>query len=290
MNVISVHRFAMDTDAPASVCGIYAIRHLPTGKFYVGQVGGTNGRGFLKRCQEHVYNAVNSKCHHAYSKFGRAVRKYGLDQFEFMVLELIDKSNENAVFDAAELRWMTHFNSFIPSGYNAHAGPTPRGVKRSEETRKRMSEGRKKMLAENHELADALRNRLVARNASEATRLATALRNSTPESIAARTAGIRKHRSDPEKLRAMLLVADETRLKNGSNALMSRITKTRMQNPAVRNITAKAVICIDTGMEFPSVNEVARQYGVSKTAVRRWIDAGEGRAQGPKFKFLEKAP
>jgi hypothetical protein len=207
-----------------------------------------------------------------------------------MVLEVIDRASENGVFDAAELRWMTHFNSFIPSGYNVQAGPTPRGVKRSEETRKRMSDSRKKLYAENPEAAANLKRILTERNQSQMVREATSKRNSKPEHIAARTAGIRNLMNDPERKSALLAKAEVTRLKTGSKIKMSEIAKARMQNPEVRNLTAKRVVCLDTGAEYMSINETARALGVTKVAVQRHIVGKAKTCKGLRFAFAGVAP
>ena len=287
--MISSHRFAKETDAPADLCGIYAIRHRATGKTYVGQVGGTSLRGFKKRCQEHYYNATQSKCQHANSRFGRAVRKIGADAFEFVILEVIDATSDNEVFDAAEVKWATLYDSLGTHGYNVHMGPTPRGVKRSEETKRRMSESRKRLLADNPDAAEALRSTLSARNKLTASREATAARNSDQKSIALRSDGLRKRYADPKKRLETALKTKATREARGTKATIDEKMAAYRSDPENYAHFSKQVTCIDTGELFPSIRAAARHLGVTKTAVQRNVMGKSETCKGLRFKFAEVA-
>lgn len=287
--MISKHRFAKETDAPVDLCGIYAIRHRSTGKTYVGQVGGTSGRGFNKRCQEHYYNATQAKCQHANSRFGRAVRKHGADAFDFVVLEAIDASADNCVFDAAEVKWSELLNSLGRNGYNVHMGPTPRGVKRSDETRQRMSEARKRLLAENKDVADQLRARLSARNKLASTKATTVARNSDPKMIALRSEGLKKRYADPRKKVETALKTRATREARGTKEAIGAKMAEYRANPENYASFSKQVVCIDTGDRFPSIRAAARYLGVTKTAVQRNIVGKSASCKGLRFKFAESA-
>lgn len=286
--MISIHRFDKDTDAPEKACGIYAILDRARGKAYVGQVGGTSGRGFKKRCQEHFYNATQEKCQHEKSRFGRAVRKMGAEAFDFVVLEIIDSASDSSVFNAAEVKWSEKFDSMGVNGYNVHMGPTPRGVKRSEETRRRMSESRKKMLAENPDVANKLRNALAERNKLASSKMLTSARNSDPKMTALRSAGLKKRYSDPEKRLQTKMKTKATRDLLGTKEIISAKMAEYRANPENYAIFSKKVLCIDTGESFPSIRAAARQLGVTKTAVQRNIMGKSATCKGLRFKFLEE--
>jgi group I intron endonuclease len=286
--MISIHRFDMDTDAPSHLCGIYAIRHRETGKTYVGQVGGTSGRGFRKRCQEHVYNATKAKCQHEKSRLGRAVRKIGTDAFDFVVLEVISADSSNDIFDTAEIKWTDHFDSLGINGYNVHMGPTPRGVRRSEETRRRMSEARKKLLADNPDMDNKIRSMLAERNRLDSARELTAKRNSDPDMIARRTEGLRKRFADPQKRIETKLKTQETRKARGTKEAIDAKMAEYRSNPENYAHFSKQVICIETGEKFPSIRSTARHLGVTKTAVHRNIYGKSATCKGFRFKFVDE--
>lgn len=289
--MISTHPFTMTGDAPARACGIYAIRNRVTGQYYVGQVGGTNGRGFLKRCQEHCYNSVNAKCQHARSKFGYAVRKYGASAFEFIVLEVLDSSQPSEAFDSAERSWIDRLQAMVPSGYNVHVGPTPRGVRRSEETRRKMSESRKAMLAARPEVAANLRVRLAERNATEAARANTTQRNSCPERIAKRKAGINEFMADPVRRAERARKATATKIRNGSvQAGAEKMREFMRNNPDLRNRAAKKVAVQGGGPVYASINEAARALAVTKTAVSRHLQGKSRTCAGLKLVFVGDEP
>lgn len=117
---------------------IYGWYNTKSGKWYVGQTIDEEGR--FKR---HIYNAINKKDN---SKFHRALRKYGLDNWVYCVLEdNILRANLNM----REMYWVEEFDSFY-NGYNLTAGGGQtifseevkeklKGQIRSEETRKRIS-------------------------------------------------------------------------------------------------------------------------------------------------------
>ena len=117
---------------------IYGWYNTKSGKWYIGQTIDEEGR--FKR---HIYNAINKKDN---SKFHRALRKYGLDNWVYCVLaDNILRANLNM----REMYWVEEFDSFY-NGYNLTAGGGQtifseevkeklKGQIRSEETRKRIS-------------------------------------------------------------------------------------------------------------------------------------------------------
>lgn len=88
--------------------GIYCIRNKVNGKCYVGQA-----QDIEVRWNRHKYDANNGSDYHIH----RAFRKYGIDQFEFSVLEEcdIDQLNDKEIY------WIDQYDSFN-KGYNMTLG------------------------------------------------------------------------------------------------------------------------------------------------------------------------
>lgn len=89
--------------------GIYKITNLINGKMYVGQSVNIERRWREER------SAVNSPCDHEYfSPKCRAMRKYGLDNFSFEILEECNIE----LLNQREKYWADTLNTYTPNGYN----------------------------------------------------------------------------------------------------------------------------------------------------------------------------
>ena len=109
---------------------IYGWYNTKSGKWYIGQTIDEECR--FKR---HIYNAINKKDN---SKFHRALRKYGLDNWVYCVLEYnILRENLNL----KEQEWIEYYDSYY-SGYNLTTGGDTNCIF-SEEVKRKISESRK---------------------------------------------------------------------------------------------------------------------------------------------------
>lgn len=138
--------------------GIYAIKCVPSGKLYIGSAHKTeNGNSIQKRFWKHLNDLNKNK--HANSMLQRAWNKYGEENFEFYLVEIID---DNEIILEREQYWMDFYNSYnSDNGFNLcpTAGSTYNfkwndesklnfrgenhpmyGRKHTEESRKKMSE------------------------------------------------------------------------------------------------------------------------------------------------------
>lgn len=95
-----------------SVCGIYSITNKINGKRYIGQSININ-----RRFIEHKNDPFNINCKDYDMAIYRAIRKYGLDNFNFEILEQCDKSELND----KEIYWIDYYNSYN-NGYNCTRG------------------------------------------------------------------------------------------------------------------------------------------------------------------------
>lgn len=108
---------------------IYGWYNMKSGKWYIGQTVEPK-----RRFKTHIDDAFNRKDN---NKFHRALRKYGLDNFVYCVLEEnILRENLNL----KEIDWIEEFDSFY-NGYNMSAGGGQTIF--SEEVKRKLSESHK---------------------------------------------------------------------------------------------------------------------------------------------------
>jgi group I intron endonuclease len=109
---------------------IYLASNLITGKQYVGQTT----RTLEKRKSKHLQNSKTD----LNNRFYQAIRKHGIDSFEWEILEEVDGD-----LDEREIYWIKEYNTLF-EGYNMTiGGGTLYGHKHTEETKKKISESMK---------------------------------------------------------------------------------------------------------------------------------------------------
>ena len=105
----------------------------PNGKRYVGQTVQLE-----KRMMQHSTQALNPNCASYDCAFHRAIRKYGIENFKF---EILEENIPRTMLDEREIYWINEMNSFGKNGYNLTLGGRGNlGREWSEEQRKRLSE------------------------------------------------------------------------------------------------------------------------------------------------------
>ncbi|RVC70411.1 hypothetical protein EN759_04135 [Mesorhizobium sp. M00.F.Ca.ET.038.03.1.1] len=110
--------------------GIYCIRHVESGKRYIGKSIDIERRWTAHR------NAPDNR------HLARALAKYGLASFSFEILEAFSEVNEAHLADR-EMHWIEHFNSHRRAhGYNLRRDSSSRSVFH-EETKTRMASARR---------------------------------------------------------------------------------------------------------------------------------------------------
>lgn len=99
-----------------NVCGIYCIRNIINQKVYIGK-----SVNIRQRIWNHISNLNSKQIKSENQHFINAWWKYGRENFEYFVLEIIDINQENIenIFKDKELFWMDYYNSYNrDKGYN----------------------------------------------------------------------------------------------------------------------------------------------------------------------------
>lgn len=115
---------------------VYGLENLLNQKIYIGQTH----RTLEERFREH-------KC--ANSLIGRAIRKYGEENFVKVILEECENQEQ---LDACEIKWIARLNCMKPNGYNLTVGGNgTSGFKQTAEMRAKSSKAHKgKPLTDKH--------------------------------------------------------------------------------------------------------------------------------------------
>src|SRR5688572_11673775 len=90
------------------LCGVYLVTNTVNGKRYVGLSSNIGRRWWEHRNPKQGCATV----------IHRAIKKYGVEAFEFSVLELCERQ----MLDERERHWIAALGTLAPSGYNRTAG------------------------------------------------------------------------------------------------------------------------------------------------------------------------
>lgn len=188
---------------------VYLARNRVNGKGYVGQTT----QNAEQRFSQHRTRLERSRC----KALAAALKKYGVDAFEFSVLY---EAADRASLDAAEIAFIELLGTAAPAGYNLRAGGL--AGTHSAETRLKISRGNKgkKLSAEQRQ---AMRERMLGTSPSQETRakirdalLGRSLSEEACRKMAASRLGKRHTAEARAKMsanRAGIPVSDETRQK-----------------------------------------------------------------------------
>jgi group I intron endonuclease len=114
------------------VGGIYKIENLVNGKVYIGRT-----KCFYKRCYQYLYDIRNMRVDHVNIYLLNSILKYGLDNFQFNILEISELENLSDL----ETYWINTFNSLDRNfGYNLRSDTIGNGMNTHPSTSAKISE------------------------------------------------------------------------------------------------------------------------------------------------------
>lgn len=92
---------------------IYRYKNKITNNSYIGKTNNVE-----RRHREHISNSENPNSNYYNSLWCKKIRQYGIENFEFSILEEVDEKN----WKEREKYWIKRFNSFDGKGYNSTEG------------------------------------------------------------------------------------------------------------------------------------------------------------------------
>lgn len=105
---------------------IYCYTNKENNKQYIGQTNNVE-----RRKKQHIQDSIHCHKGHEVSynlPFHSAIRKYGIDNFTFEILEIVETDNWNEV-NMLESKYIKNKNSLAPNGYNLKTeGEANKGV------------------------------------------------------------------------------------------------------------------------------------------------------------------
>lgn len=137
---------------------IYKATSSTSDKCYIGQTL----RKFEHRKREHLYHAFSEKSPYFKSHFYRAIRKYGIEDFNWEIIDVYENNDKDVTYETIfllEEKYIKEFDSF-KNGYNLNyggkgskgrtisqetrdkIGNAHRGKKLSDETKKKLSDAK----------------------------------------------------------------------------------------------------------------------------------------------------
>lgn len=221
----------MPTNQDTARAGIYQIRCLTNSKVYIG-----SSKHIGNRWIEHR-KSLKDGTHHSITLL-RAWRKYGAEQFVFEVIELVD--NEGDLVQS-EQAWLDRVRPFDKDkGYNiSPSAESCRGITRSPETRRRISEAKKSSgwspsLEHREAIGRAAKARVYGPE-ERAAMSAARKGKKRPPHVGERVRAALKGRPLSDEHRAKLSAAKiGTRLSEATKAKLARINTGRKHSPETR--------------------------------------------------------
>lgn len=122
------------------VAGIYKIENKINHKIYIGQTNNLD-----KRKAEH-FNELNNNKHFNYY-LQRSVNKYGIDNFDFVVLQTCD--NDRKLLNELETYWWVYYSKLVGKENMYNLAHTGNAHNTSETTRKNLSISHKGLVPPN---------------------------------------------------------------------------------------------------------------------------------------------
>lgn len=255
---------------------IYKIVCKTSGKSYIGQTI----RSLSSRFSSHISDAKKESCD---TKIGRAIRKYGKENFS---IHLICRADNREEINAREISCIRLFNS-IEDGYNISTGGY--GGIHSEETRKKMSlagKGKKKPKGFGEKISRALKGK----KHSESHRLNNikAQKACQAHYEFRHTEEFKKKMGDRNRGK---FVSAETRAKivranTGRKASDETKRKMSEKRKGRKPPNQKTIKCTTTGETYISIKSASEILGLSDSSLQKHLKGDLKTVKGLVFKYV----
>ncbi len=260
------------SNSPVSM-GIYYIKNTINNKYYVGQSVNIRNR-ILQHIREIKKGTKNGAIY-------QALRKYGIETFEFGVCCLCERSELNT----NEEKYVELLKSTAPNGYNLTTGGNSKTVI-SDITREKISvaqKGRKKSLEEIQKISNSLKGRkswnkgkkttgkalevIIARNKSRIGIPAWNKGTKTPEDVCAKISAKHKGKITPEETRKKLSKTLTGRKITWGNKIsvssIGRSVSQESRDKLSRTLLKGSVIKCSNGKTYNSIKNAAIDIGIT---------------------------
>ena len=236
--------------------GIYKITNKINGKCYIGQ-----SIDIEARWKKHVSQLDNK----AYSRarLYQAFRKYGVEAFEFEILEECERENLNEL----EIAYIAKYRSY-QEGYNMTLGGEGLGRVFSEEHRRNLSishKGHKPSAEANRKRSESLRRTMASEEVRK--RMGESRKGKPrPEEVRRKISAGHKGKTLTMEHRKKLSKAQTGKSRKHSEETLRKI---RESQRGPRGQREKNVRC--NGVVYPTVKQCAAELGVSASTLSRWL-------------------
>jgi len=230
---------------------IYILENKINGKVYVGQT--------TKSVEKRLYQHIRAKYY-----IGRALRKYGIDNFEQYIYIIPD-----FLLDYCEIEMIKRLNTISPAGYNLESGGN-KNKYLSAETRRKISENHADVSGEKHPMYGRHHSLESRRKISEANSgeknymYGKHLLESTKRKISAAQRGEKNSMfgRTGEKCPNFGRTGENNPMYGKHHSPETRKLMSEKQK-GKHNPRARPVYCVETGEIFDTIKEAANKYDVS---------------------------
>lgn len=256
-----------------TIC-IYKITNLVNGKKYVGQTV-----DYTSRIYQHFYR-TNTGC----TKLKRSINRHGKDIFVCEILEQFeDELDTDSIKDwlnVHEQYWMDLLQPFDDNGYNInrYSEKSSLGLKRSDETKQKVSEGLKKYYKNNEA---SFKGRKHSEESNEKNRQAHLGKKHTKET--------RKKVSDAGKGRKHTQETKQKMSESAKNRLDFEETVSKMQQARMKKVV-QLTLDGDFLSEYNSITEASVETNINRTCISDTCNDKQKTAGGYKWRYFKDFP
>lgn len=248
--------------------GIYGFLNKENGKWYIGQ-----SVQIQKRINTHLWKLRNGE--HRNELLQSEWNHFGESAFSWTILEECEPQHLNE----REIHWIAQKKAF-GCGYNQSAGGYGRRVISESEKRwrsKRFSGAGNPFYGKKHSPETLVKLSELKKGA----RHVNYGKHLSPETRA-KISAAQKGRPCPESKKKKLSEANK-----GKAPTRATIEKAREFSMSPENPLCRAVVCVETGVEYFSASEAARQTGCSRTKITACCSGRRKSTGGFHWKYLE---